>query len=156
LPEPKHNKGSSKQDYGTPPELLAAIKSQLDINGFGIDLAATKENAVAPHYLDETIDSLSCEWVSEQWMWCNPPYSKITPWVKKASESNARIAMLLPASVGSNWWRDYVHEIAAEVWFLNGRVKFVGAPTHSPKDHVVIIYRPTMVPTQYKVWSWSK
>lgn len=154
MAEPKHNKGASKQDYGTPPELLAAVKEQIGIENFAMDLAASAENTVANAFLTEADNSLNYDWSCiEGWSWCNPPYSHITPWVKKASESTNKIAMLLPASVGSNWWRDYVH-LRAEVWFLNGRVKFVGAPTHSPKDHVILLYNAGE-PGHYEVWTWN-
>jgi hypothetical protein len=48
--------------------------------------------------------------------------------VKKAHEEmikGARTAMLVPAGVGANWWRDHVHN-KAHVLLLNGRIMFVG------------------------------
>jgi phage N-6-adenine-methyltransferase len=156
MAEPSHNKGKSKQDYQTPLKLIDRIERELGMTStFDWDLAASKDNTIAESYYTEADDSLAQDWSQcKGWLWCNPPYKTITPWVKKASESNARIAMLLPASVGSNWWRDYVHD-KAEVWFLNGRVKFVGATTHSPKDHAVLLYGWGS-PDTYKVWTWNK
>ncbi len=155
MAEPRHKRGESRQDYGTPQSLIDAVKRDLYIKEFAYDLAASPSNAKALKYYTKDDDSLTQQWVGgpSEWLWCNPPYSNIRPWVAKASTAGVNVAMLLPASVGSNWWRDYVHNKAG-VWFLNGRVKFEGAPTHSPKDHAIILYGPDVIPN-YHVWSWN-
>lgn len=158
MAEPNHNRGRSKQDYGTPPEFIAAVKHGLGIQEFAYDLAATNENTQAPRWWTPEQDSLKQTWDCVRgWNWLNPPYNHIEPWVKKAYDASLKndisIAMLLPASVGSNWWRAYVHE-ESRVWLLNRRIKFVGANDVSPKDHALILYAPWLDPG-YRIWDWE-
>jgi phage N-6-adenine-methyltransferase len=143
---PQQKPGRSKQDYGTPPELLAAIKHRLHINKFSVDLAATESNRVADWYIGEEDNALTVDWhmLPMGWLWLNPPYAKIEPWVKKAKESaeqGAHIAMLVPASVGSNWWTQYV-EPYAFISYLVPRLTFVGAKDPYPKDCALLLYEP--------------
>ena len=152
---PRQKPGRSKQDYATPEDFLGAVKGLLGIKGFVWDLAASKENTVSyGQYFDKDEDSLSLEWPSlvDGWMWLNPPYANIRPWVKKASESGANIAVLVPASTGANWWRDWVHE-KARIVLLNGRITFRGQPTCYPKDCVLLLYGPKYTPG-YEIWTW--
>lgn len=76
-------------------------------------------------------------------MWCNPPYSNVTAWVRKAflesREDGTVIAMLLPARTDTKWYQNYVLH-RAEVRFLAGRVKFGGA-SNAPFPSVIVIYR---------------
>lgn len=155
---PIQKPGRSKQDYCTPTEFLAAVKDRLCIGNFDMDVAATAENAVCVNYYDESMDALSRQWLVTQggWIWCNPPFGKITPWVKKAaweSYNGASVAMLVPASVGSNWWRDYVELYAYQV-FLNGRITFVGESTPYIKDCALLFYTPWGF-TGHEVWTWG-
>lgn len=164
MPEPAQQPGKSKQDYTTPRELLTAVKRRLHIReDFCVDLAASKENAVCDFYYSEEDSAFdeSNYWhwrESEgQWAWCNPPFADISPWVEKAAHEakhGANIVMLIPASVGSNWWRDWVEPYAYQV-FLNGRLTFGGCSDPYPKDTALLLYtswgfRGT------EVWDWKK
>lgn len=83
------------------------------------------------------------------------PYAHIAPWVGRAwseSRKGAHVLMLLPAGVGSNWWRDFVHE-KARVLLLNGRLTFGGETAPYPKDLVLLEYGPKVYPG-YTVWNW--
>lgn len=164
---PVQKPGRSKQDYRTPPVLLAAVRHYLDIPDFWIDLAATTKNRVTRRYYGRQQDSLapSVTWLGPdlKWAWLNPPFAAIAPWVHKAHEESlrgARIAILVPAAVGANWWRDWVHE-KAHVLLLNGRVTFVGAAQGYPKDCAILLYGDrgpearSGVQEWYRVWRWS-
>lgn len=155
---PLQKPGESKQDYGTPPEVLAAVRKKLGITEFDIDLAASYENKVCASCYTELTDSLShtTPWkVGDGWNWLNPPYAKIEPWVYKAwSESllGAKTAVLVPAGVGSNWWGNWVHG-KAHTLLMHGRVQFVGAEGLYPKDTVVLLYA-SMCRGGYEFWNW--
>ena len=153
---PLQKPGRSKQDYQTPPEFLAAVKQLLGINEFAVDLAASATNTAAAKFYDESISSLSQVWRTAvgQWAWLNPPYGDLKVWVRAAwgARHDANIAMLVPAGVGSNWWRDYVHQKAL-VYLLNGRITFVGQPTCYPKDCCLLLYGRAILP-RYEVWDW--
>lgn len=156
---PEQKPGRSKQDYQTPPEFLAAVKSRLCIEEFEFDLAASEENTVVPgRFFSEADNALSDVWLtSGGWLWCNPPYGDIGPWVERAasqSDLGAHIAMLVPASVGANWWRDYVVNESYQL-FLNGRLTFVGAEGPYPKDLALILYTP-FIRSGSAVWNWRE
>lgn len=155
---PIQKPGRSKQDYATPPEFIAAVKSLLDISEFCIDLAADESNAQAIHYYTEEDDALVqdwTEWAWGGWCWLNPPFANIEPWAKKCKEAAQRgvfIAFLVPAAVGSNWFRDHV-DTWAHVLLLNGRISFDGKAPY-PKDCVLCLYGP--MHQGYEVWDWRR
>jgi len=162
--EPKQQPGRSKQDYQTPATFIAAVKTRLGIDRFSHDFAADASNKQAPTFFDEDTDALSVpRWeltlreCGAVWGWLNPPFSKIGPWAKRCAETcraGGSIAFLVPAAVGSNWFRDHV-DGQARVLFLNGRLAFMpDKPTWLyPKDCILVLYGPTVSPG-YEVWTW--
>jgi len=157
--EPVQKPGRSKQNYETPWPFVEIVKRRLGIDEFDIDLAADETNTKAPVWLTAQEDALSLDvpWRAEGWCWLNPPFANIGAWARKCAEAAAdldtRIAFLVPASVGSNWYRDYVHKAHARALFLNGRITFVGEQDPFPKDLMLVLY-------QYgnqgnDVWSWK-
>jgi len=155
---PAQKPGRSRQDYATPPEFIAAVKQRLGIESFVIDLAASADNTKAPLYFDEENDSLAQDWTTyawDEWCWLNPPFANIAPWAEKCKEAaiaGVRIAFLVPAAVGSNWFRDYV-DGWAHVLMLNGRISFDGEGPY-PKDCILCLYGP--MHQGYSVWDWRK
>jgi phage N-6-adenine-methyltransferase len=143
---PRQRPGSSEQVVCTPIDFLDSVKDRLAIERFAIDLAADPSNAVAEKFYTEADDALLQDWRSGGWGWCNPPYADIAPWVHKAwieAGKGAQVAMLLPASCGTNWWRDNVHN-KAYVLFVNPRITFVGHTTPYPKDLAILLYTPQL------------
>lgn len=156
---PKQNRATSRQDYGTPPVFLQAVVDLLGIASFDIDLAASGDNAVTQPYYTEADNSLVQPWrVGDGWNWLNPPFGNIRPWVEKAVceaiYCGAKTAVLIPASVGSNWWYDWV-DGSAYVHFLNGRLTFVGEATCYPKDCALLLYAPFLCGGS-NIWSWNR
>ncbi len=152
---PKQKPGRSVQTYATPAEFLIAVKRKLGIDAFVWDLAADRTNACALKFWTPEDNSLLSPWAIAdpgEWCWLNPPYDDIGPWVQRAVEQQARVAVLVPASVGANWWRDWVQD-KARVLLLNGRITFVGETDPYPKDCVLLLYGPEQVPGS-EVWSW--
>ena len=84
----------------------------------------------------------------------NPPFANIGPYAQKAYSDGGKIAMLVPASVGANWWRDWV-DGKSYVLFLNGRLKFGGCKDYYPKDCALVLYTPERF-IGNEVWSWSQ
>lgn len=150
-------RGKSKQDYATPLALIEAFEKRF--GRLSLDLAAHADNTQCALYLNEADDSLSLDWCGIRhglqlagWFWLNPPFGDIAPWARKCAEEQCKIAFLVPASVGANWWRDYVHK-KATVYFLNGRVSFDGQ-NGFPKDCALCLYEQGLS-TGYHVWSWK-
>ena len=93
-------------------------------------------------------------------VWCNPPYSAIGPWVRKAwAEAAAAelIVMLLPANrTEQGWWQDLVEPFrdrtdAFRVEFMRGRPRFLApgenkVPRHArpPFGICLLIWTDTM------------
>lgn len=123
-------------DRGTDPELFAELDARF---GFTIDVAAAAHNAKCDRYYDLDADGLRQSWAGER-VWCNPPYSSIEPWVRKAwdewtsSQPPESVVMLLPANrTEQGWWQDHVEAFRDRpsedllVEFLRGRRRFVRA-----------------------------
>lgn len=159
---PEQKPGRSKQDYGTPDVLLNAVRKALGVKQFCHDFAADDTNMVCPSYWtieDDSLKQSTDKWREKVgmygWGWLNPPFAHIGPWAEKCAEVGAdggHICLLVPASVGSNWYRDFVH-MKARVVFLNGRITFVGQPQGYPKDCLLALYGPN-VTVGYDVWKW--
>lgn len=157
------NRHRSNSTVQTPPEFLAAVEAKFGLIGY--DLAATPENSAHPTlYYTEAMDSLQQDWVWQHYvlkragldalLWLNPPYSDIAPWVAKAAEAGRRgvhMLVLIPASVGANWWRDHVH-MKCMAHLLNGRIRFVGHRQPYPKDLALLEYGAE---PGYEVWRWK-
>lgn len=153
---PAQRPGQSFQDYGTPPEFIAAVEARFGPIRF--DLAASPHNAVVPEYFSEADDSLSQEWPLKNtgWLWLNPRFSNIEPWAAKCAEEmqrGCRILMLTPAAVGSNWFGDHVVR-NAHVIELAQRIRFVGAKDDYPKDLILSVFAHRL--TGRSRWKWKK
>jgi hypothetical protein len=118
------------------------------VDGWDVDVAADEESHWAPNWSDVQTDGLKQCWRGR--VWCNPPYSDIGPWVRKAwkewlSGRCSVIAMLLPANrTDQKWWQEDVEPArdgrslpgqGLEVHFLPGRIRF-GHPGN-PKGFAV-------------------
>src|SRR5437762_1882787 len=103
---PRQKPNQSKQDVRTPAVFLTAVKARLGIAAFTVDLAASRENTVAPKFYSKRSNALVQSWNLGGWNWLNPEFGDIRPWVEKAwteSSRGASTAMLVPAAVGANW-----------------------------------------------------
>jgi hypothetical protein len=155
---PQQRPHRSKQDYATPPEFIRAVKELLRYTQFEHDFAADARNAQGLTYWDTEVDSLSldkdtwCDAVGDGWGWLNPPFTNIGPWAERCMQlrrDGGKVALLVPASVGSNWFRDYVNGWA-QVWALNPRLSFDGIGPY-PKDCMLCLYGR---PPGFNVWTW--
>jgi phage N-6-adenine-methyltransferase len=154
-------RGKSKQDYKTPQDFRFAVMSRFNYGVLpAFDLAADATNYFSTgNYFCAASEALNHEWHKiTGLLWLNPPFDKITPWAKKCAEEaklGADILFLVPAAVGSNWFRDYVHK-KAFVEFLNGRIHF--DPEHPtwgyPKDTMLARYWNGI--SGYDVWNWRQ
>lgn len=163
---PVQKPGRSKQNYRTPPEFLLAVEKRF--GKIAIDLACGYDpdlgysNTVAARFFDERDgDSLKQDWWVEDHetalMWLNPPYADITPWARKCSvevNRGCEILFLVPASVGANWFWDYVAPYA-DVYCLQPRLSFDGKHPY-PKDLILAHYwKRNSSDTYITNWRWK-
>lgn len=99
------------------------------IGGFDVDLAADQNNALCKLFVDARINALEAEWISYGKVgWCNPPYSDVGSWVRKAAyEAGANrftTVLLVPTFNGDKYHYLYTREFA-ETWLICGRVSFL-------------------------------
>lgn len=101
--------------------------------GLTIDAAAASHNTKLDRYWTEEDDALEQSWAGER-VYCNPPYSDIGPWVRKAWTETAAeiIVMLLPANRTEQiWWQEEIEPrrdragSPLRVEFLPGRLRFL-------------------------------
>lgn len=153
----------SRQDYQTPPEFLAAVTRRF--GEIAWDLAAHAQNTVVEDgYFGPgsaiTADALGIEWrrswvKNDGWFWLNPPFADIAPWAEKCAEEmqrGARILLLVPASVGSQWYARSVVPVAHTL-FLAPRLTFVGETAPYPKDLMLCVYAHGL--TGCSTWQWA-
>lgn len=156
---PAQKPGRSVQEVETPDDLLVAVRSLIGIPSFTLDLAANGNNAKASWWLGPGSahpDALAVDWIHVGWGWLNPPFSKIAPFLQKAAEAasaGSRIAALVPASVGSEWWAAHVHGHARAL-ALRPRVTFVGHKDPYPKDLALLLY-DAAGGTGIHPWRWK-
>jgi phage N-6-adenine-methyltransferase len=158
---PKQKPGKSKQDYGTPKNFIGAVEKYFGPITF--DLAADANNCIVPKHFSVNDDSLKQDWFDKgPVIWLNPPFEDIASWVKKAYEESLKlpeghvILMLVPASIGANWFYDHVHRKAC-VFALKGRLTFNGQTAPFPKDCMLLMYyNPDMNYRGFDVWDWKK
>lgn len=85
-----------------------------------------------------TLDTVARNGLEQDWhgerVWCNPPWTDIRPWVKKAWAEFAcpLVVMLLPANrTEQGWWHELVEPYRdrsgtiLRVEFIQGRTRFV-------------------------------
>lgn len=127
----QHSKSKTDSDikdlWQTPIELYEYLNARFS---FVCDVAASDHNHLHLNYLTESYDSLINGWthLKSGYAFCNPPYSRILPWIKKAREAaehGVGTVMLLPADTSVEWFNQ-LRKLASEIYFIvNGRLSFV-------------------------------
>ena len=160
---PRQKPGKSRQDFGTPDELLDAV--ELRFGAITWDVAADADNAVIDgerFFSAGGVSALDDDWSKRfkrtDLLWLNPPFGAIShAWAPLVARWTAalpwlRLVMLTPASVGSEWFRLYAHG-RAMVLGLNPRITFVGETTPYPKDCMLSCYGFGVA--GFDVWRWQ-
>lgn len=153
----------SSDTWATPPELFNALDKEFC---FGFDVCAEYETAKCPDYWTIEDDALSKDWNKEAlakipgcagfalgYIWCNPPYSNISPWVDKAIEAQAAgrgVVMLCMCDPSVGWFAKAI-EKASEIRFIkNGRISFLKNGVRAAgnnKGSVIFVFDPHRIGT---------
>lgn len=143
----------SNDSWATPKAIYRALDKEFN---FAADMAASHENAHHEIYWTEEENSLDIHWhdhVSSGYVYCNPPYSNIGPWIDKAIHSQTHglgTVMLVMADPSVKWFAKAA-EYATEIRFVTkGRIAFLenGKPkSGNNKGSVFLIFAPKMIGT---------
>ncbi|WP_046336001.1 phage N-6-adenine-methyltransferase [Xenorhabdus bovienii] len=138
--------------WQTPLPLFLALDLEFK---FKLDAAADAQNTLCTHYLTERDNALECDWESYGSIFCNPPYSKITPWIKKATiecrKQCQSIVMLVPNDTSVGWFKLAMESVDETRLITGGRIQFVpagvrGKNSSNPKGSMLLIWRPFITP----------
>lgn len=137
--------------WRTPPALFASFDAEFC---FQLDAAAAQHNALCRKFITAEQNTLETPWADylsiPGYVWLNPPYSDITPFVKKAAAERSNqigTVMLVPADTSVGWFKEAI-QTASEVRFITaGRLAFINPVTGKPvsgnnKGSMLIIWRP--------------
>tara|TARA_R110001592_G_scaffold95437_6_gene274980 strand:- start:384 stop:929 length:546 start_codon:yes stop_codon:yes gene_type:complete len=148
----------SNDSWATPKVIYNALDREFN---FCADMAASEENHKHDIYWTEKCapNSLQMNWrdslyqmpITSPWVWINPPYSDISPWVDKAIEAQLQgvgSVMLVMADPSVKWFAKAA-KYATEIRFVtNGRIAFLenGKPkSGNNKGSVFFIFAPKLI-----------
>lgn len=134
----KHLLTSKNEEWETPQFLFNELNETYD---FDLDVCASETNKKCHKFYSKDDNSLDKYWIGSCWM--NPPYGKsIATWMKKAYESHVKnkalVVCLVPCRTDTQWWHDYA--IQGSIFFIKGRIRFVGASQPAPFPSAIIVY----------------
>ena len=127
----------SKTDkWATPPEVLTPLNAEFHFNHDPCPITWEQGDA----------DGLTTEWGSSTF--CNPPYSSVAKWIKKAHDEwkkGKTVVMLINAITDTKAFHEYIYG-KAELRFIKGRIKFIDPqnPTKkqpAPKPSMIVVFR---------------
>ena len=132
---------SAREDWATPPEVFGPLHEEFC---FTLDVCAQAHNTKCPRFISPEENGLLQPWEGAA-CWMNPPYGRVLKdWTEKAHREahlGATVVALVPARTDTRWFHEHVlgH---AEVRFVKGRIKFVGAEHGAPFPCINIVWRP--------------
>ena len=129
-------KKSVSDKWQTPPEVYDPLNAEFAFNFDPCPIEWQPGDA----------DGLAIEWGSSTF--CNPPYSNVAAWIKKAHaewKKGKTVVMLINAVTDTKAFHEYIYNIA-EVRFIKGRVKFINPATPdkrapAPKASMIVVFR---------------
>lgn len=109
--------------YNTPQWLFDTLNREFN---FTWDLACDDDNSKCENFISKKKDSLKHPWHTlDGWLWLNPPYSPLRPWIEKAQLENskgARIVVLCPPIITTRYFQNH---LPSEIKFIVGRLPFI-------------------------------
>lgn len=122
----------ANDNWRTPPQVFNNLNKEF---GFVADMACTNENKLCEIGLTELDDSLIVDWAvfvdgeyswdGLNYVWCNPPYSNISPWIDKAVQAQKKglgTVMLLNQDTSVGWFYKALQYVS-EIRFVTGDKK---------------------------------
>uniref|UniRef100_A0AB39AC36 DNA methyltransferase n=2 Tax=unclassified Caudoviricetes TaxID=2788787 RepID=A0AB39AC36_9CAUD len=127
-----------KNDWMTPLYIVRYLELKQG-SKFQLDPAADAKSAKAEKYFTKFDDGLKQDWTDYQFIFLNPPYGDILPWIEKAIQTvkagkNITIHMVLPSDISTKWFRRAVIACSEVIHLISdgkrsGRVAFLNPVT---------------------------
>lgn len=169
---PTIKRGKSSGDIWTPWEFIRAVEKKF--GPLAVDFASSgPQSAKAPIWITPEQDAFTVNWANALANagdgaglgWLNCEYGDIAPWANKCameSEQSWRGLLLVPGSIGANWYWNYV-EPYSNVYSV-GRMVFDncfdknGQPvtTPYPKDLILCHYDRDAPRQKMQRWRWNQ
>lgn len=138
-------KDFDKNCFETPDYFFQGVNKEFH---FQFDLCAKEETKKVKDYFSEKEDSLKQDWfLLDGWLWINPPYKPLEPWVTKMQEesaSGAKIVALVPiTTITTNYFQSFYPK---EIRILIGRINFLALKKEiqgNRQDHCLLIFDNT-------------
>ena len=132
---------SSKSDeWATPQHIFDELNNEFR---FDLDVCANASNRKCENYYSIEQDGLLQDWSGHR-VFCNPPYSNIAEWVKKAfyetKNKNTLVVLLIPARTDTRYFQNYIYN-RSEIRFVKGRLKFGNSKNSAPFPSMIVIFR---------------
>lgn len=86
-------------------------------------------------------NGLEAEWKKNNFV--NPPYSKTKEWIEKGiieMEKGKRSVFLIASRTDTKVWHEKIFEKASEIYFIKGRISFVGGNSGAPFPSAIIVF----------------
>ena len=129
---------SNTDEWSTPQAMFDRINQEF--GPFDVDVCANSGNAKCPRFYTLEDDGLSKRW-SPMRVWCNPPYSDLKAWMKKAYEESlqgAYVVALIPARTDTKAFHEFIAK--GKIIFIKGRLKFGNAKSSAPFPSMLVIF----------------
>lgn len=131
---------SNSDEWSTPEEIYNELDKEFNFN---LDPCSTAENHKTEDYFTIADNGLIKSWGGRR-VFCNPPYSTIGEWVKKAYyesfKEDTLIVLLIPARTDTKYFQEYIYH-RSEIRFIKGRLKFGNSKNSAPFPSMVVIFR---------------
>lgn len=146
-------KNASHDEYATPAAFVE-FWQQKEGRKFTLDPASKTTNHKAPAFFTKADNGLTANW-GRHIVWLNPPFANggTAKWTTKcvdAARNGATVVALLPNWLTDTWGFANVAPHASELYFVEGRIRFLGSygkpPYSSIFGSVVVIWRPGLRP----------
>ena len=131
---------SESDEWATPISIFEELNKEFKFN---LDPCSSENNFKCKYHFTKEDDGLSKNWGGYR-VFCNPPYSNIAEWVKKAwresTKDNTLVVMLIPARTDTRYFHDYILN-RSEIRFVKGRLKFGESKNSAPFPSMIVIFR---------------
>jgi site-specific DNA-methyltransferase (adenine-specific) len=150
----KSQAGPSSNYFETPDFFFQKYNK---IYNFQFDLSANKSNKKCERFFSEQDDSLKQDWHKiNGWLWLNPPYSPLKPWIQKAQQEfkkGAQIVVLIPPIMNTRYFKEV---LPTKIIMVVGRIPFLN-PDKVPMrgnshDSCLVVYDGQEKPTPRIEW----